>query len=99
MIPNIQIRQMLLLILIAAIFGLIFWNLLLFLPALLGAYTLYVLLHRPVIYLTDIRKWNSKLAAATLMLLSFAIILLPIYALIGSLYGKMSSGFRALNTF
>jgi predicted PurR-regulated permease PerM len=94
MIPNTYIRQLLLLILISGIFGLIFWNLLLFIPALLGAYTLYVLLKKPLQYLTGSRKWSPNLAVVSLMLLSFLVLLMPIYALIGSLNGKIASGFQ-----
>ncbi len=94
MIHNTQIRQLLLLLLIFALLGLIFWNLLLFMPALLGAYTLYVLLRKPTTYLAETRKWGKKLAIATTMLGSFAVILLPVYALIGSLGSKVVAGFQ-----
>jgi predicted PurR-regulated permease PerM len=94
MIPNAQIRQLLLLLLISALLGLIFWNLLLFMPALMGAYTLYVLLRNPVNYLTNNQKWHKKLAIGVSMLGSFVVILLPIYALIASLSAKAVAGFQ-----
>jgi predicted PurR-regulated permease PerM len=94
MIPNVKIRQVLFLLLISAIFGLIFWNLRFFIPALLGAYTLYVLLRKPIRYLVEIRHWKPKLATATAMLLSLFVLLLPVYALIGSANGKIASGFQ-----
>ncbi len=89
-----QIRQMLLLFLIAALFGLIFWNLKLFVPALLGAYTLYVLLRKPTRYLTENRKWNHKLSVIVMMLVSFLAILLPINGFIQMLRTKVVDGFE-----
>lgn len=71
------IRQLFLILLIAGIFGVLFWNLKFFVPALLGAYTLYVLLRNPLFWLTGRWKWPSTLATVTLMLVSFVIVLLP----------------------
>ncbi len=94
MLPNSQIRQILLLLLIAVLFGLIFWNLRLFMPALLGAYTLYILLRNPVNYLTDTRGWNLKFSTGILMLLSSVVILLPVNTLIRMLSTKVIAGFQ-----
>jgi predicted PurR-regulated permease PerM len=93
-IPNSQVRQVLLLLFIAILFGLIFWNLHLFIPSLLGAYTLYVLLRIPVKYLTEERGWNVKLATGLLMLTSFCVILIPINILIRQAGSKLVEGFR-----
>jgi predicted PurR-regulated permease PerM len=71
------IRQILLILLIAGIFGVLFWNLHFFVPALLGSYTLYVLLKTPLKWLTERWKWPNKLAAAVLLLISFVVVLLP----------------------
>ena len=94
MIPNIKIRQILFLLLIAIIFSLVFWNLLAFMPALLGAYTLYVLLRKPVFYLSEHLKWNRKAVIVGLMVVSFVALLLPIYGMIGLLSSKVRAGFR-----
>jgi hypothetical protein len=77
-IPNIQIRQLLLLLLIGTLFLLLYWNLLSFLPALLGAYTFYVLMRHPMFFLTERWHWNRRLAAVVLMLISVVLILLPL---------------------
>lgn len=71
-----QIRQVLLILLIAGLFGVIFWNLHFFVPALLGSYTLYVLLKTPMEFLTGRWKWRINLAVAVLLLLSFMIVFL-----------------------
>lgn len=86
-IPSHTIRQVLLMGLIFALFAVIFWNLSFFIPALLGAYTLYVLMRKPLEWLIDRRKWPKKIAAATLLLSSFILLLLLINGMI-SLVGK-----------
>ena len=54
---------------------LLFRELQFFIPALLGAYTLYVLLRKYFLILTVRYKWKQGLTAAFLMLLSFLIFL------------------------
>jgi predicted PurR-regulated permease PerM len=71
-----QIRQVLLILLIGSLFGVIFWNLHFFVPALLGAYTLFVLLKAPLEFLTVRWKWPTNLAVALLLLVSFMIVFL-----------------------
>lgn len=88
-IPGIYIRQTLLLLLIAAIFGILFWNLHFFLPALLGAYTLYVLLRKPLSVLTGRWKWPVKPASALLLLVSLVAIALPLSWLFGMLQTRL----------
>ncbi len=77
-IPNVQLRQVFLLLLIGALFYLLSSNLLTFLPAVLGAYTFYVLMRHPLFFLTERWRWNRRLAAATLMIISALLILLPL---------------------
>ncbi len=76
-IPATHIRQVFLILLIAAIFWVIFWNLYFFVPALLGAYAFYVLLRGPLFFLTEKWKWPIKAATGALILLSFVMIMLP----------------------
>jgi predicted PurR-regulated permease PerM len=71
-IPPVTLRQFFLLSLTALLSVVLFWNLRDFLPALLGAYTMYVLLRRPLFYLTHQRKMPQ---------LSAVVILLPLNAL------------------
>lgn len=84
-IPVTYIRQILLLTMITVIFGVLFWNLMFFIPAFLGAYTLYILLRRPLFLLTDRWKWPRKLSIAILILLSFVLFLLPLFWMLGML--------------
>lgn len=93
-IPTTQIRQVFLILLIAAIFGVLFWNLNFFVPAVLGAYTLYVLLRGPLFYLTERRKWPQKAAAALLLLLSFLMVMMPFNWLFWMLQERVVSLFQ-----
>jgi predicted PurR-regulated permease PerM len=94
MIENSKIQQLLLMLLIAALMWMIFWNLSAFMPAFLGAYTLYVLLRRPQHYLTDKCKWNKNLSAGVLILLSSVVISLIVTALFQLLSPKVVNGFQ-----
>lgn len=85
-----RIRQIFFLLIIALLGLLLFSELYFFLPALLGAVTLYIVMRRWMFYLTIKKKWRSSLAAALLMFLSLVIILLPIGVLINMLSSKIS---------
>lgn len=60
-----------------------------FLPALLGAVTLFILMKNLMNYLVLKKKWNTGLAATCLMLLSFLIFLLPATMFVNILYTKI----------
>jgi predicted PurR-regulated permease PerM len=89
-IPNNNIRQILLLLFIILLGVILFLQLQSFLPALLGSYTLFVLLKKYMYILTGKYKWKKTLAAAVLMLLSFIIILLPIVMLVNMMSSKIN---------
>jgi predicted PurR-regulated permease PerM len=82
------IRQILLLA--AIVLELFYLKLQFFIPAVLGAYTLYVLLRKYFMILTVRHKWKKGLTAAFLMLLSFLIILLPIMMLVSMMSTKVA---------
>jgi predicted PurR-regulated permease PerM len=69
---------------------LLFQELISFLPALLGAITLYILLHKWMFYLTEKKKWRNGWTAVFLMLFSFIVILLPVGLLVNMLSSKVS---------
>jgi len=81
-IPIIQIRQILLILLIAGLTAVLYWNLRVFLPAFLGAYTIYVLFRKPLFYLIEKLKWPNWLASLSLLLLALITIILPFNGLI-----------------
>lgn len=85
-----RLRQLLLIVVILLIGVVLFNELYSFVPAVLGAVTLYILLRNSVFWLTEKRKWRKAGAALLLMLLSLVIILLPIALLIQMLSGKVA---------
>lgn len=85
-----RIRQFFFIVVVLLLGILLFLELYTFLPALLGAITLYILMHRWMFYLTEKRKWRKGWAALALMLLSFIVILLPVALLINMLSSKVS---------
>ena len=89
-IPSDIIRQVLLLTAIVLLGIILFTELQFFIPALLGAYTLYVLLRKYMFILTAKHKWRRGATAAFLMFLSFLIILLPIMMLINMMSTKVT---------
>ncbi|MFI5152610.1 MAG: AI-2E family transporter [Chitinophagales bacterium] len=89
-IPNNLIRQALLLLFIIFLGIIMFIELQTFLPALLGSYTLFVLLKKWMYMLTGRYKWKKALAAVALMFFSFLVILLPIAMLINMMSSKIN---------
>lgn len=61
-----------------------------FLPAFLGAYTLYVLMRKYMFILQGKHKWNKNLAAGVLMLLSFLVIMVPILVLANMMTSRIA---------
>ncbi|MBM1105886.1 AI-2E family transporter [Aurantibacter crassamenti] len=87
------IRQIFVLLLILLIGGLIFKEMVFYFSGVLGAITLYVLLHKPMTFLVA-RKWHPNLAAATLMFASVLAILLPISGAILMLGNKINKAVK-----
>ncbi|WP_126972276.1 AI-2E family transporter [Gynurincola endophyticus] len=88
-ISNNIIRQILLLATVIIIGVILFYELKTFIPAFLGAYTLYVLLRGYMMKLIN-RGWKKQLAVIFLMFTSFLVILLPIFLVANMLTGKLS---------
>ncbi|HVU54280.1 MAG TPA: AI-2E family transporter [Puia sp.] len=90
---NNRIRQWLLLMVVAALGGLLLLELYGFFPGFLGAVTLYILSRDLYLYLTEKRGWKKGLTAI-LMLLAFLLCIgLPIWLSVRMLSGKISSLF------
>lgn len=85
-----RIRQIFFIILLLLLGLLLFLELYSFLPAVLGAITLYILMHRWMFYLTEKKKWRKGWTALLLMLLSFIVILLPVGLLANMLSSKIT---------
>ena len=89
-ISNNVIRQVLLLLFIFFLGLILFLYLQSFIPALLGSYTLFVLLKKSMFILTGKYRWKKPLAAAVLMFLSFLVILLPIVMFINLMSSRIN---------
>lgn len=82
-------KQTFFLALILLLGGVLFWKMTYFIPAVLGALTLYVLLRPVQFYLVERRHWGRTLSASLLMLISFLVLLVPIGLFINMTYGKI----------
>lgn len=85
-----RIRQFFFIVILLLLGLLLFFELYSFLPAVLGAMTLYILMHRWMFFLTEKKKWRKGWTAALLMLLSFIVILLPVGLLANMLSSKVT---------
>ena len=85
-----QVRQIFFIIILVGLGLLLFLELFSFLPALLGAITLYILMRRWMFYLCHVKKMKKALAATLLMLLSMVVILFPVFILINMLSSKVT---------
>ena len=83
-----KVRQFLFLILLFVLGIVLFIYLNSFIPSLLGAVTFYVLMRK---FMKDmlIRKWKPASAALILMLISFIIIMLPVFILVNTVSSKV----------
>lgn len=89
-IPQNQLRQVFFIGIILLLAILLFTELYTFIPALLGALTLYILMHRWMFYFTEKRRWRRGWTALLLMILSIIVILLPVALLINLLSSKVA---------
>jgi predicted PurR-regulated permease PerM len=85
-----RIRQFFFILIILMLGILLFLQLQSFLPALLGAISLYVLLRKWMFFLTEKKKWRKGWTGILLMFLSIIVILLPVGLLINMLSSKIS---------
>lgn len=85
-----RIRQILLLVVIGLLGVLLFRELYFFLPALLGAITLYMVMRKSMFYLTTTKKWKRGWSAILLMFISMIIIMFPVGILINMLSSKVT---------
>jgi len=92
-----RIRQIFFLVIIVLLGLLLFLELYTFLPALLGAVTLYIVMRRWMFYLTIKKQWRKGWTAALLMFGSLIVILLPIAVLINMLSSKITFAIQHSN--
>lgn len=89
-IPNKIIRQIFLLVIIILVAIVLFREMRTFIPAVLGAYTLYLIMRKYMFRLTGKYKWKKGWTAGLLMLISFIVIMLPILLLVNMMASKVN---------
>lgn len=94
-----RVRQLFFLICIVLLFLLLARQLAGFVPALLGAITLYILMKKPLNYLVINKKWPKTLTVWLFMIGSFLVILMPLVSLAGMLTSKVTYGIEHSNEF
>lgn len=87
------LKQIILLLLISFIGILLIWQLKYFIPGLLGAITLYILLRQYFFNLTIKRKWKKWMAATVLIFLCVLLLALPIWIIVQLLLPKFNYAF------
>ena len=81
-INNEHVKQVFFLIIICIIGYVLYSQLQEFLPALLGAITIYILTRKLFFYLTVNKKWHKSLTATLIIVASLFVIIVPIATLI-----------------
>lgn len=98
-ISSVVIKQVALLAIILVLTALICFNLALFIPAVLGAITIYVVCRKYNFYLQEERKWKPWASALVLMFASLIIIILPIYFIADLLIEKLGNAQAYMQKF
>ncbi len=90
-ISDTKIKQVFLLTLILVLAGLIFFNLAMFIPAILGAITLYIITRKYNLYLQEEKKWKPWAATLVIIVATLIILILPIYLIADLLVDKLGN--------
>lgn len=94
-----KIRQVFFLCMLILLGVLLMYELYDFLPALLGAVTLYVVMRKWMFQLIYKKKWKPGAAAALLMISSFIVIFIPLWVLVRMLTDKVTYAISHANEF
>lgn len=86
-----KIKQIFLLSAILILVGLICYNLAMFIPAVLGAVTLYIVSRKYNLYLQEVRKWKPWVASMVIIFGTLILLILPLYFLIDVLVDKLGN--------
>lgn len=85
-----RLKQGFFIVLIILLGGILFWKGKDFIPAFLGALTLYVILRPAVLYLVYKKRWRRSLAALLLILLSFLVLMVPLALVVNMMTARVS---------
>ncbi|KIA90049.1 AI-2E family transporter [Kaistella jeonii] len=98
-ISEVKIKQIFLLLLIIVLGGLIFFNLSMFIPAVLGAITLYIITRKYNLYLQEVRNWKPWIASLVIILGTLIVLILPIYFIADLLVEKLGNANAYMTKF
>lgn len=90
-INEVKIKQVFLLLLIVIMALLIGFNLSMFIPAILGAITLYIITRKYNLYLQEEKNWKPWIASTVIILGTLVVLILPIYFIIDLLVDKLGN--------
>lgn len=93
---GLKIKQIFLILIISALIILIIYNLAMFIPAVLGAITLYVVCRDLNFYLIETKGWKPWLSSISIILISLIIIVLPVYFIVDSVVAKVGNASQYL---
>lgn len=86
---NNKLRQLSFILILLTLGAVLFIELQSFMPAFLGALTLYVLMRKWMFRMVYTRKWKPSAAAALLMTTSFIIIMIPVWVIVNMLTSRI----------
>ena len=90
-ISEVKIKQFFLLVVIIILALLIGYHLSLFVPALLGAITLYVITRKYNLYLQEVKNWKPWVTSLVIILGTLIVLILPIYFIADLLIEKLGN--------
>lgn len=85
-----RLKQAFFIGLILLLAGVLFWKGTIFIPAFLGALTLYVLMRPAVFYLVYRKKWNRSVTALLMIFLSFIVFMVPLALIVNMMTGRIA---------
>lgn len=85
-----RLKQFFFIIIILVLGGILFWKVSGFIPAFLGALTLYVIMRPLVIYLVYKRRWRRWIVSVLLIILSVFVLLVPMALVVNLMAAKIS---------
>lgn len=87
---NDRLKQFFFIMIILILGGVLFWKISSFIPAFLGALTLYVIMRPMVIHLVYKRRWKRWIAAVLLIILSVIVLLIPMALIVNLMASKVT---------
>ncbi len=98
-ISGVKIKQVFLLLIITVMVLLILFNLSMFIPALLGALTLYIVCRKFNFYLQEEKEWKPVWASLLIVFLGIIVLVIPVYLLVDLIIERIGDSKEYLEKF